>query len=120
MEEEKIIKNPMNAESGHSQPDHTSPGCQGFKDMSIKVFRGHGKAEAGMRERQAPEKLMVMVLHDGASADGDGKGTVQAGPDSAFLSLLGRRHEPRAVLREGEQGTPPLDSVYSSNWLIYT
>lgn len=55
--------------------------------MSIKVLRGHGKAETGMRERQAPEKLMVMVLHDGASADGDGDGTVETGPGSAFLSL---------------------------------
>lgn len=85
----KIIKTHMNAQSGHTQPDHTSPDCKGFKDMSIKVFRGHGKAETGMKERQAPENLMVIVLHADASPDGDGNGKLEAGPTSTFLSLEG-------------------------------
>lgn len=76
--------------------------------MSIKVFREHGKAETGMKERQAPENLMVMVLHDDASPDGDGNGKLEAGPASTFLSLLGGRHEQRAFLREGKQGPSGL------------
>lgn len=98
----------MDAQSGHTLPDHTSPDCQRFKEMSIKLFRGHDKAETGMKERQAPENLMVMVLHGGASSGGDGNGKLEAGPASTFLSLSGGRHEQRAVLREGEQGTSGL------------
>lgn len=111
MEEGKKPNKPMNSKSHHTQPDHTSTDCQGFKDMSIKVFRGHGKAETGMKERQAPENLMVMMLLGAASAGGDGNGKLEAGPASTFLSLWGGRHGPRAVLREGEHP----DSVYSSN-----
>lgn len=103
----KIIKTHRKAQSGHTQPDHTSPDCKGFKDMSNKVFRGHGKAERGMKERQAPENLMVMVLHADASPDGDGNGKLEAAPTSTFLSLEGT-HEQRAVLREEDQGTSGL------------
>lgn len=35
------------------------------KEMSTKVFRGHGEAETVMKEGQAAENLMVMMLHSG-------------------------------------------------------
>lgn len=107
MEEGKNNKNPHECMIWSYTARSHIPDCKGDKDRSIKVFRRHGKAETGMKERQAPENLMVMVLHADASPDGDGNGKLEAGPTSTFLSLEGT-HEQRAVLREEDQGTSGL------------
>lgn len=62
-EEKKIIKPPVSVQSGHTQPELTSPDCQGFKDMSLRVFRGHGKAKTVTKEGQAAEHPTVMMVH---------------------------------------------------------
>lgn len=55
----------MNVQSGHTQPDRTSPDRQSFKEMCVEVFRGHGEAETVRKEGQAAEKLTVMMLRSG-------------------------------------------------------
>lgn len=64
-------KTPMTVQSDHTWPDRTSPDYQGFKKMSIKVFRGHGKAERARKEGQVAKNLVVMMLRSGEQEAGD-------------------------------------------------
>lgn len=64
-------KTPMNVQSDHTWPDRTSPDYQDFKEMSIKAFRGHGKAETVRKEGQVAKNLVVMMLRSGEQEAGD-------------------------------------------------
>lgn len=67
----------------HSQITHPSrlPELQRHEYLGVqRTWQGRDRGE----ERQALEKLMVMVLHDGAW---DGNGKLEAGPASIFPSL---------------------------------
>lgn len=55
----------MNVQSDQTWPDRTSADYQDFKEMCIKVFRGHGKAETVRKEGQVAKNLVVMMLHSG-------------------------------------------------------